>query len=84
MNKKIYRNTKDKWLAGVIQGVSDTYGWDANIVRLIVVLAAFFTVIFPFVIGYIIAAILIPSDTEKHKDTIIYSNLDKNYPHQWK
>lgn len=58
--KKIYRSLDDRMLAGVCGGLGEHFKLDPTIVRLAVVLAAFFSA-GTMVFIYIIAAIIIPN-----------------------
>lgn len=58
-NKRLHRSSTDYWLAGVLGGVAEYFGWDPAIVRLIYVLATFFTC-FSGVIVYIVLWICMP------------------------
>lgn len=58
--KKLYRNTDDKMIAGVLSGVADYFGWDVTLVRLGFVGLMLITRIFPLTILYILAAFIIP------------------------
>lgn len=60
--KKLYRNEKDKVLAGVCSGLAAYLSVDANIVRLIYILLTAFTGFFPGIIAYIIAVVVIPQE----------------------
>lgn len=62
MEKKLYRSTKDKALAGVCGGLGEYFGMDAVIVRLLwAVLSLCYGV---GILIYIIAAIVIPVNLE--------------------
>ena len=58
MEKKLYRSTTDKKLAGVCGGLAEYFGIDSTIVRLILVLAVLFAGV--GVLAYIIAALVMP------------------------
>lgn len=61
--KKLYRSTENKFVAGVLGGLSDYFNVDANILRLIFVIClipSFFT----FALLYLVAVIIIPKDVE--------------------
>lgn len=64
MSKRVYRSRKEKVLAGVGGGLAEYFNIDPTIVRIIMVLLAWGSVEV-FVVGYILAAILIP---ERPKD----------------
>lgn len=58
MEKRLYRNTSDKMLAGVCSGVADYFNLDPTLVRLgVVVLCA---AAGGGLLAYIVAAIIIP------------------------
>ncbi|MDR1805679.1 MAG: PspC domain-containing protein [Clostridium sp.] len=62
MQKKLYRNTKEKMLSGVCAGLADYLNVDVTIVRLVVTMLSIF---FGFVIGglivYAVCAVIIPA-----------------------
>ena len=64
MNKKLYRNTQNKMIAGVCSGLAEYINIDPTIVRLIWALIALGGA---GIIAYLIAAIIIP---EKPSDII--------------
>ena len=57
MNKKLYRNTENKMIAGVCSGVAEYLNIDPTIVRLIWALIAFSGA---GLLAYLIAALIIP------------------------
>ena len=66
MNKKLYRSTTDKKIAGVCGGVAEYFGIDATLIRLGCVLFTLFGG--AGVLVYIVCAFVIP---EKPDNTII-------------
>lgn len=63
--KRLYRSRKEKVLAGVGGGLAEYFKIDPTIVRIIMVLVAFSASEF-FIVGYIIAAIVIPERPKDH------------------
>ncbi|MED3616313.1 PspC domain-containing protein [Bacillus wiedmannii] len=64
--KKLYKSTQDKQVSGVLGvlgGLSDKYGIDVSILRIVTALSVFFTSGFT-VLLYIIAAIVLPTYKE--------------------
>lgn len=51
----------DRKVSGVLGGIAEYMGVDPTIVRIAYVLLAVFTAVFPCLIAYIIAAIIMPS-----------------------
>ncbi len=68
-NKKLYRNTDNKMLSGVCSGIGEYFGVDITLIRLVYAFLTIFTSIFPGVILYIVAVIIIPrkSDIEREE-----------------
>lgn len=60
MEKKLYRSSKDKKLAGVCGGLAEYLGMDSTILRVVWVLLTFFAGLSLWV--YIILALIIPQD----------------------
>ena len=56
--RRLYRDTRRAWLAGVCAGIADYFGISPAAVRLLVFLSAlFFT--FPTVLGYLVAGFVL-------------------------
>lgn len=58
--KKLYRSRRDRKIAGICGGLGAYFKIDSNIIRLIVVVLLFVTGIFPILIAYFLAMIIIP------------------------
>lgn len=63
--KKIYRSRKNKKIAGICGGLAEMFSQDPTLIRLLVVLAALVTGLFPFVITYLVGWIIIPYRDEE-------------------
>lgn len=61
--KKLYRS-KNKIMAGVCGGIGDYTGIDPTLVRLLWVVFTVLTGIFPGILAYIIAAVIIPQQPD--------------------
>ena len=60
MAKKLFRSEKNKMIGGVCAGCGDYFDIDYTLVRLIFVALALGTAIFPMLIFYVVAWIVIP------------------------
>jgi phage shock protein C len=58
--RRFYRSRSNRVLAGVCGGIADYYGSDATAVRLLTLVLGLFTGIFPMIVLYLVAAIVIP------------------------
>lgn len=58
--KRLYRSTTDQKIGGVIGGLGEYLNVDANALRLVTILVGFFTGIFPVLITYFIAWMILP------------------------
>lgn len=61
MNKiGLYRSRRSNMLAGVLGGIAERYGWNANLLRLIFVIVSIFSAAFPGIIVYLVLWLLMP------------------------
>ena len=67
--RKLYKSEKDKIFTGIIGGIGEYTDIDPTVLRLVFILVAIMTGIFPAVIGYIIASLVVPKQPVKvHMD----------------
>lgn len=59
--KRLYLSESDKKLFGVCGGIGEYFQIDSTLVRLAWIVLSIITAIIPGIIGYIIAAIVIPN-----------------------
>ena len=60
-NKKLYRSSDNKILAGIFGGVGDYFDVDPTVLRLGWLLVFIFTGVFPGLLAYIVAIIVVPN-----------------------
>lgn len=60
--KRIYRSKDDVKICGVCAGAAKTFDLDPSIVRIGAVVLMFATGVFPVLIGYVAAALIIPEE----------------------
>lgn len=58
--KKLYISTTDKKISGVIGGIAEYFEIDSTLLRVATVILAIISGIFPVLIGYIIAVMVMP------------------------
>ncbi|AEP92553.1 conserved domain protein [Bacillus subtilis subsp. subtilis str. RO-NN-1] len=61
---KLYRAEKNKKIAGVIGGLAEYFNWDASLLRVITVILAIMTSVFPVLLIYIIWIFIVPSERD--------------------
>ena len=61
VKKKLYRNMQNKVFGGVLSGVACYFGWNTNILRLLVAILALCTYVWPLIVAYLIAWMVIPA-----------------------
>jgi len=67
MAKKLYRSSKQRMIAGICGGLAEYFDMDVNIMRLLFVAISLLSVLFPMVIFYIIAWIIVPEKETSKK-----------------
>ena len=58
--RRFFRSRSNRVLAGVCGGIAEYYGSDPTAVRLLTLVLGLFTGIFPMIVLYLVAAIVIP------------------------
>ncbi|AEP88421.1 PspC domain-containing protein [Bacillus spizizenii] len=61
---RLYRSEKNKKMAGVIGGLAEYFNWDASLLRVITVILAIMTSVFPVLLIYIIWIFIVPSERD--------------------
>lgn len=65
--KRLYLSDKDKKIFGVCGGLGEFFGIDPTLIRLAWIILTVATVIFPGVLAYVLAAIVMPSKVNLKK-----------------
>lgn len=68
MSKRLYRSRHNRIFAGVLGGVGEYFDIDSAIIRILFVVLLLVTGIFPFVVLYIIMAILVPLEGRSYQE----------------
>lgn len=56
----LYRSNRQNMIAGVMGGIAERFGWNANLLRIIFVLISIMSVAFPGILVYLILWLLMP------------------------
>ena len=62
--KRLYRSQSNKKIAGICGGLGEYFEVDPTVIRLAVVVLGLATGILPFLIGYIVAWIIVPKSSQ--------------------
>ena len=60
--RKLHRSTKTKILGGVCGGIAETYELDPTLVRLGTLLLGVVTGVFPMILAYFVAWVIMPEE----------------------
>lgn len=71
MNKKLYKTKNGAMISGVLKGISEYVEVDVTVVRVIFVVLALVTTVFPFVLLYFILSWIMPE-----KNSIGYDDYE--------
>lgn len=64
--KRLYRDLRDKVFGGVVSGLANYLGWSCNVMRLLLVVLALCSYVWPWVVVYLVAWMIIPpADTSR-------------------
>ncbi|MFV5404764.1 MULTISPECIES: PspC domain-containing protein [unclassified Acinetobacter] len=59
-NVGLYRSNRSNMIAGVMGGIAERFGWNANLLRLIFVLVSVMSAAFPGILVYLILWLIMP------------------------
>ena len=60
----LYRSTGQNMIAGVMGGIAERFGWNANLLRIIFVLVSVMSAGFPGILVYLVLWLLIPKQAK--------------------
>ncbi|MCJ8147228.1 PspC domain-containing protein [Acinetobacter sp. A3.8] len=60
----LYRSTGQNMIAGVMGGIAERFGWNANLLRIIFVLVSVMSAGFPGILVYLVLWLLMPKRTK--------------------
>ncbi len=75
--KKLYKSEKNKVLSGVLGGVGEYYDIDPTVVRLIFIVIAIVSHIFPALLAYVIAVLVVPKAPKAEEPHLEYVKKDE-------
>ena len=76
-NVGLYRSNRSNIIAGVMGGIAERFGWNANLLRIIFVLVSCISAAFPGILVYLVLWLVMPK-----KQFAIEQNLDQANAYQ--
>ncbi|GAA5557652.1 hypothetical protein Asch01_02396 [Acinetobacter schindleri] len=59
-NVSLYRSNRSNMIAGVMGGIAERFGWNANLLRLIFVVISIMSAAFPGILVYLVLWLIMP------------------------
>ena len=59
-NVGLYRSNRSNMIAGVMGGIAERFGWNANLLRLIFVVISVMSAAFPGILVYLVLWLIMP------------------------
>ncbi|WP_130803444.1 PspC domain-containing protein [Acinetobacter ihumii] len=72
-NSGLYRSNRQHMIAGVMGGIAERFGWNANLLRLIFVIVSLMSAAFPGILVYLILWLIMPKQNQRLDYTSGYS-----------
>lgn len=72
--KKIYRSEKNKIFAGIFGGIGEYLNTDPALFRVLAIFLGILSGVFPFILAYILACLVIPRKKEEKENENLSSN----------
>ena len=69
-NSGLYRSNRQSMIAGVMGGIAERFGWNANLLRLIFVIVSIMCAAFPGILVYLILWLVIPKQQTARVDHV--------------
>jgi phage shock protein C len=63
--RRLYRSRRDRKVAGVLGGIAEHYNVDPSLVRILYIVAAFFTAVVPLSFMYFLMWLIIPLEPRR-------------------
>ncbi len=68
-NVGLYRSNRSNMIAGVMGGIAERFGWNANLLRIVFIIISLLSAAFPGILVYLVLWLVMP----KRKDQIEHS-----------
>lgn len=78
-NVGLYRSNRSNLIAGVMGGIAERFGWNANLLRLIFVIISIMSAAFPGILVYLVLWLVMPKN---QPNTSTSSRVRTVYEHE--
>ncbi len=73
-NVGLYRTKRSNMIAGVMGGIAERFGWNANLLRIIFVVISIMSAAFPGILVYLVLWLVMPKSQDNLYSTNRYSD----------
>ncbi|MGE8684335.1 MAG: PspC domain-containing protein [Acinetobacter sp.] len=73
-NIGLYRSNRSNMIAGVMGGIAERFGWNANLLRIIFVFVSCLSAAFPGILVYLVLWLVMPKANNYHNPATGYSD----------
>ena len=77
-NVGLYRSNRSNMIAGVMGGIAERFGWNANLLRIIFVLVSVMSAAFPGILVYLVLWLIMPKNKSNLNPTSNYEHPIRN------
>ena len=70
----LYRSSRQHMIAGVMGGIAERFGWNANLLRILFVVVSIMSAAFPGMLVYLILWIIIPKQKRIFNPSMRYQH----------
>ena len=73
-NVGLYRSNRSNMIAGVMGGIAERFGWNANLLRIVFVLVSIMSAAFPGILVYLVLWLVMPKQQNSMFSTQSYDS----------
>lgn len=67
-NVGLYRSNRSNMIAGVMGGIAERFGWNANLLRIIFVIVSCLSAAFPGILVYLVLWLVMPKEKPSYNN----------------
>jgi phage shock protein PspC (stress-responsive transcriptional regulator) len=78
-NVGLYRSQRSNMIAGVMGGIAERFGWNANLLRIIFILVSVMSAAFPGILVYLVLWLVMPKQQPLYAQPAEQNNMRTVY-----